>query len=38
MMVLAFKLSSSQAKDAETKIIMALDCVETLMTNYRRVT
>ena len=29
---------SGQAKDAETEIIMALDCVETLMTNYRSVT
>jgi hypothetical protein len=35
---LAFKLSSSQAQDAETKIIKALDCVETLITNYRNVT
>lgn len=34
---LAFKLSSSQAKDAETKIIKALNCVDTLLTNYRSV-
>lgn len=34
---LAFKLSSSQAQDAETKIIKALDCVKTLLTNYRSV-
>jgi hypothetical protein len=34
---LAFKLSSRQAQDAETKIIKALDCVKTLLTSYRSV-
>ena len=34
---LAFKLSSSQAQDAETKIMKALDCVDTLLTNYQSV-